>query len=288
MKNICKFFHGLFIPKEENNFRAKALHIDSLAIYLILALFLNFFFKQISPNFPNVLGYATDITTVKLLELTNQERAKHNLPTLSYEEKLSSAAKKKAEDMFQKNYWSHYAPDGTSPWQFIISSDYQYEYAGENLAKNFMFSKGVIEAWMNSQSHRENLLKKDYTDVGFAIVNGVLNGEQTTLVVQMLGTPQQSLLGNKLKNEDQKPVTEILSQLKQSSMEQNVLSKNTGKTFFNFNILFLVFLILAVVLDFYFASKMSIVKIGGKNPAHFIFLGFVLIGLLLLTKGAIM
>jgi len=71
---------------------------------------------------------------------------------------------------------------------FIKSSGYTYALAGENLAKNFTDSGGVVNAWMASPTHRDNILKSGYRDVGFAIVNGVLNGEETTLVVQMFGS----------------------------------------------------------------------------------------------------
>jgi len=131
----------------------------------------------------SILGFATDISTQKLLTLTNEERAKDGLSELSYNLKLEEAAQKKAKDMFAKDYWSHYGPSGETPWDFILDSDYQYEYAGENLAKNFLFSGDVVNAWMNSETHRDNILRKEYSEVGFAIVNGVLNDEETTLVV---------------------------------------------------------------------------------------------------------
>ncbi len=193
MKKIQDLLHHLFIPKEKNNYRAKALHHDFLTAYLVFALVVTVLFKQIQTETGNVLGYATDITTQKLYELTNKERGKAGLPTLAYNEKLSEAAKLKAENMLENNYWSHYGTNGESPWQFILGAGYEYEYAGENLAKNFLFSNGVVEAWMNSPSHKENIMRKEYKDIGFAVVSGVLNGEETTLVVQMFGTPSTSV-----------------------------------------------------------------------------------------------
>src|SRR3989344_4114182 len=156
MEKVRNFIHHLFIPHEENNFRAKSLHTDFLTVYLLIAFLMTIFFRQI--NFRNVLGFATDISAEKLYQLVNEERQKNNLPSLSLSSSLSLAAQKKAENMFQENYWSHYAPDGKTPWDFILGANYKYEYAGENLAKNFLFSQGVIDAWMNSTTHRDNLL----------------------------------------------------------------------------------------------------------------------------------
>lgn len=294
MKKAFDFIHHLFIPKEDNNYRAKALHTDFLTYYLLIALFLTFVFKQ--TNLQNVLGFATDISINKLYQLTNQQREKNGLPDLSYNEKLSSAAQKKAQDMFNQNYWAHYGPNGVTPWDFILKSDYQYEFAGENLAKNFLFSQGVMDAWMNSPTHKENVLRKDYSEVGFAVVNGTMNGEQTTLVVQMFGKP----LGALTQKTPIIPETQQVRAAEEVPKEQvvevspAVLAKKTNIFPFSFNslplninMIFLGFLMFALVLDFYFASKLNIIRIGGKNIAHFIFLGFIFVGLLLLTRGAI-
>lgn len=298
MEKIYNFLYHLFIPHEKNDFRAKALHHDFLTFYLVLALFLTFTFKY-SP-ISNILGFATDITVEKLYQLTNQERAKHNLPPLNYNDELSQAAYKKAQDMFAKNYWAHYAPDGTTPWEFILSSGYRYEYAGENLAKNFLFSDGVISAWMNSPTHRDNILRKEYTDVGFAVVNGVLNGEETTLVVQMFGKPTTSSLAKKVSAEE-KTIKEVKNQNLnlEKKLEENspkILAKNINENkkidstliSYNINFIFLFFLVLALILDFYFANKLGVVRLTGKNISHFIFLVFLLLSLIFIKQGVIL
>src|SRR3989339_942509 len=242
MQKIRQFLHNLFIPHENNNFRARSLHTDFLGLYLIFALVLSFSFKQIGLN--NVLGFATDITVDKLFELTNQQRSQNGLSALSYNSKLAAAANQKAQDMFAKNYWAHYSPSGTTPWDFILNFGYQYEYAGENLAKNFLFSDGVVDAWMKSQTHRDNILKSEYAEVGYAIVNGTLNGEQTTLVVQMFGKPANAQIVNSPvinpqveaseKSEAAKP-----QEIEVAPVESLVLAKETKKTFnaptFSFN-----------------------------------------------------
>lgn len=281
MEKIKTFIHHLFIPHEENNFRAKSLHTDFLTIYLVIAFLMTIIFKQ--GNFRNVLGFATDISIDKLYQLTNEQRQKNNLPSLVLNSNLSLAAQKKAENMFQENYWSHYSPDGKTPWDFILGANYKYEYAGENLAKNFLFSNGVVDAWMNSTAgHRENILKKEYTEVGYAIVNGILNGEQTTLVVQMFGTPLAGSFAPKpVQAEEISAPQQILAQ-KTFQPKINVLNFS-----FNLNVVFMTFLLLALALDFYFASKFNVIRISGKNTAHFLFIIFVLMGLFISTIGTI-
>lgn len=186
MDLTSKLLH-FFIPRSSNNHRAKALHIDTLLVYFLVFSLVNLSLRLGFHAIPDVLGFATDINVQRLFELTNQKRSEAGLSQLAMNEKLSQAAAGKARDMFSNNYWAHFSPQGKSPWDFIVGAGYTYTLAGENLAKNFNDSGGVVDAWMNSPSHRENLLKPGYKEIGFAVVNGTLNGEETTLVVQMFG-----------------------------------------------------------------------------------------------------
>lgn len=139
-----------------------------------------------------VLGYATDITNKQLLSSTNAQRKINNEPVLELNKQLSAAAQKKANDMVAENYWSHSSPDGTAPWKFIKKSGYDYQKAGENLAYGFTDADQVIAGWMNSKSHRNNLLDSNYEDVGFGFADSQNfdNNGPTTVIVAMYGTTQ--------------------------------------------------------------------------------------------------
>lgn len=160
----------------------------ALTAYLILGMASFVILKNINSQTGNVLGFATDISSDRLFALTNEKRVNNGLPELTYNSQLAAAAANKAQDMLSKGYWAHFGPNGESPWTFILGSGYSYDTAGENLAKNFTTSGEVVDAWMDSPSHRENVLKSSYRDVGFAVTNGSLGGEDTTLVVQMFGS----------------------------------------------------------------------------------------------------
>lgn len=292
MEKLKRFFQYFLIPSENNNYQPKSLHTDFLLIYLLIAFFMSIIFKKV--NLTNVLGFATDITSEKLLQLTNRERKKNNLADLTYNDELAAAAYQKAQDMFNNNYWAHFSPEGKTPWDFILKSGYRYEYAGENLAKNFLFSDGVISAWMNSPTHKENILKPEYTNVGFAIVNGILNGEETTLVVQMFGRPLDSKTANLPPDtEAQKtPSNSVVTKGNDNEgvvLANKVEAKKMGlpRFAFNLNLTFFMFLLIALALDFYFVVKLRVIRIGGKTPAHLIFIVFIIIGLIILSKGAI-
>jgi len=297
MKQIIDTVHHFFVPRHTNNFNAKLLHHDFLTIYLIVAILFGAGIKHMQQT-GNILGYATDVTVQKLYELTNAERSRNNINNLNYSEELAEAARRKAEDMFAQDYWSHYGPEGETPWQFILASGYQYEYAGENLAKNFMFSDGVVKAWIESTTHRDNLLRKEYTDVGFAVVNGVLNGEETTLVVQMFGKP---LYANDAVAAET-PKTETVVAQKPNIIEESVAKPIISEvlaydatpqnssffgTYLNINIVFFAILMIALMLDFYFAAKLNLIRVRGKNLIHFMFIGFIAIGAFIIIQGSI-
>lgn len=121
--------------------------------------------------------------------LTNSQRATDNLSELNVDPLLTKAAQAKAEDMAKKSYFSHVSPDGTLPWFWILKEGYLFRYAGENLAVNFEESEDVVDAWMASPSHRINIMKPQYTDIGIGTATGTYMGETAVFVVQMFGTP---------------------------------------------------------------------------------------------------
>jgi hypothetical protein len=178
----------LFLPNKKNNFHPAALRPAGLAIFLSLIVAAQLSYNVFSAHQMQVLGYAIDINTSDIGALSNQQRTNAGLPALNLNAQLNSAALAKANDMFAKDYWAHNAPDGKTPWQFIQEAGYSYVYAGENLAMDFNTSNGVVSGWMGSPEHRANILNTNYQDVGYAVVNGTLQGEQTTLVVAEYGS----------------------------------------------------------------------------------------------------
>jgi len=139
----------------------------------------------------DVLAYATNMTDSGLLDSTNKARTDNNLKTLTYSAVLDKAAQAKAEDMAKRDYWSHNTPDGKEPWIFIDDAGYNYFKAAENLAYGFENSNSTVVGWMNSPSHRANILDGDLAEVGFGIVNvqNYQNKGPETIVVAMYGLP---------------------------------------------------------------------------------------------------
>jgi hypothetical protein len=307
MIGFKRFLHSFFIPSEQNNFRSNALHLNFLTYYLIAALMISFFYKPLSSVGRQVLGIATDMSIPRLLELTNAERQKNGLPALTYNDQLASAASAKAQNMFAHNYWAHYGPDGTSPWDFILGSGYRYQYAGENLAKDFMNSDEVVAAWMNSPTHRANIVKPEYKEIGFGVMNGQIDGEDTTLVVQMFGSPISGVVANAnpqaaapeptaipTLQPTLAPKPQVLSENNNADNDIVINKKKTPKPVnwdtlpIKISMIFFSILLMALVFDMYYSHKIQIVRVTGKNMAHIIFLSFIIVALTFLAKGSIL
>jgi len=313
MKNYITHF---FTPTEHNNYRAKSLHTSVLVVYLFTALIVSISFSVGD----KVLGVATDISIPRLLELVNQKRAENGLSALSNNDQLADAARRKAAGMLEKHCWAHFCDGGLSPWTSILAAGYHYETAGENLAKDFCCSSDVVSAWMESQSHRDNILRGSYQDVGFAVVNGTIDGGETTLVVQMFGSKNGETKPNSIvpvaKAEEiaQKPVViptkkTLPSQAPSATIipatptvfdtgSQIVSGTSRSKTTLLYtwakqktaDLSFMIILALAIALifDLYYAYKLDIVRLTGKNIAHLLFLGVSLIGFIVIAKGSIL
>lgn len=124
-----------------------------------------------------------------VVDLTNSEREATDIHPLTRNSVLDEAARQKAEHMAEENYFAHYSPDGVSPWHWFREVEYQFAHAGENLAVHFTDSRAVVQAWMNSPSHRENIENTNFTEIGVGTARGRYNGFDTIFVVQMFGTP---------------------------------------------------------------------------------------------------
>lgn len=174
-------------PHRENQYRPHAVGRYGIAVFLILIL--GVFFVHNAVTTGDVLGRRAAITSEGLLASTNQAREKEGLADLVLNEQLSEAAYAKAQDMLKNQYWAHESPSGVQPWKWFADANYNYSQAGENLARNFTTSSEVTAAWLASSSHRENVLESAYQDVGFATVEGDINGSDTTIVVALYGAP---------------------------------------------------------------------------------------------------
>ena len=177
-----------FIPGRSNNFKSKLIHNSTLLLVIFSLIIYQITLQTLSLSNFKILGYAANISTSEVISITNQKRLDAGMNTLSFSPELEKAAKTKGEHMLANSYWAHVAPDGTEPWKFFSDAGYKYRYAGENLARDFSNVSSAVDAWMASPSHKDNLLSPKYQDIGIAVVEGNIDGVETTIIVQLFGT----------------------------------------------------------------------------------------------------
>ncbi|MEN8253348.1 MAG: CAP domain-containing protein [Patescibacteria group bacterium] len=176
-------------PQRSNNHRPKLLHPEAFFLLSLVIGSLIILLNALSSVsiLSHILGFASSIAPSGVLSQTNIERKKLELKPLMINHELNAAALAKGQDMFNDQYWSHVAHDGKQPWDFMQENNYIYVVAGENLARDFSDTNGMVKAWMESPTHRANIINGKYTETGIAVIDGVLEGTETTLVVQMFG-----------------------------------------------------------------------------------------------------
>jgi hypothetical protein len=181
--------HDHFIPHPRNNYHPHALSHRMLALLSLLLMTVKIAGISLVVLMPAAPTQASAITTSTVISLANAARAEGGLTALTANSLLTNAAQAKANDMLAKQYFAHNTPSGDTPWTFIKAAGYSYVTAGENLAIDFTEAESVQSAWMNSPGHRANIMNKSFQEIGIGISKGMYNGHQTTIVVQMFGTP---------------------------------------------------------------------------------------------------
>jgi hypothetical protein len=184
-----------FVPHEGNDHRPHFLHNKNTQRVLVLVLALEFLvfvlpmltFVKRADN----TNLAAVLPSVLALN-TNTERVQNNVPALTVSPLLTVAAELKAQDMAEKGYFAHTSPEGKTPWYWLQKVGYKYDYAGENLAINFSDSQDVTNAWMDSPTHRSNIVKSTYSEIGTGVATGIYKGRKTIFVAQLYANPRAS------------------------------------------------------------------------------------------------
>ncbi|MFO7806802.1 MAG: CAP domain-containing protein [Candidatus Moraniibacteriota bacterium] len=159
----------------------------------------------------------TDIEE-KIINYINQEREKEGLGQLKESKTLNKVAEMKARDMVGNDYFAHTSPQGLDPWHWFKEADYKYKYAGENLGMDFANASSVHRAWMESPTHKENIMSSNYDEIGVAVLDGIIDKQETKVAVQSFG---RKLNGEKTE------VESVINGLNNSPQEK---TENTEKS----------------------------------------------------------
>ena len=188
--NYLKQFKNYFIPHKHNAYKPHFFRIQ--AVLATAGLIVFFFVVALTAHnlvIQSGISQVGAVISSVLVDLTNGDRKDNNLQGLTVSPVLQKAAQMKADDMAAKGYFAHESPEGVTPWHWFKEAGYSFSFAGENLAVYFSDSAELEKAWMNSPSHRANILNSYFTEIGIGIAKGVYQGKETVFVVQEFGRP---------------------------------------------------------------------------------------------------
>lgn len=308
-ENMLAELRRLFYPHPDNNYKAGLLQPQGLSLLVGLFLLSQSLLNLSQGLMPGILGFASQIFPEEIVAITNQKRAESGLAPLKINPQLNEAARQKAADMFALNYWSHVSPRGVTPWTFITNNGYSYLYAGENLARDFSHSSGVVEAWMNSPTHRDNLLNPKYQEIGVAVVDGILQGQETTLVVQMFGAQlsrpakiskraaqerrtQEGVIGEKTANPTPTPTffqeKETTPAAILAAPDKKISWLSSFDLTKSLSLAFAVFLFGILAIDGLIIYQKQKIRVSGHNFIHGTFMIILIVMIILSHRGLIL
>ncbi|MFZ2199428.1 MAG: CAP domain-containing protein [Microgenomates group bacterium] len=287
-----------FTPHHTNNFRARLLHNSGIFAIIGIVIVSNIFLRLLDSTPLHILGFTSSVTIDEVVRATNEKRAGAGLKPLSYNERLADAARRKAANMFSENYWAHNSPSGKTPWVWFKEAGYNYVYAGENLAKDFGSTDRMMDAWMASPTHKENIVNPKYSELGIAVVPGALGGQDTVLVVQLFGSQSGGTVTapeTKTQTATKVQVAEVKGQettlpvaAPSSPLPRSPAKYNRFNLTRTINLATTLLFILTLIVDLFIAQSQKLSRRVGNNWAHIIFINFILLATVVVNAGRIM
>jgi uncharacterized protein YkwD len=132
---------------------------------------------------PQSVDAQSTFTNSDIVAGINKERSARGLTPLTVDPMLTKAGQDRAQYLASVGQIFHVtAPVGT-PWKELSQVGYTYTYAGENLALGYNTPTETVYRWMNSPTHRDNILGNNYTDIGVGVSMGMYQGRVAPYVV---------------------------------------------------------------------------------------------------------
>lgn len=183
-----------FIPHAGNNHKPTSLHPKRVIFHISVALVTKAIVMLLVLNYPLTAWMSPEVSAAegkKIITLTNSLRSGLALNNLAESQKLNLAAYKKVQDMFINQYFAHRSPAGLGLEYWARQGGYTgYAVIGENLAVGFNNANDVMKAWERSPTHYNNLVEKNYRDIGVSIVGGQYKDKDTIFIAQYFGSTQ--------------------------------------------------------------------------------------------------
>jgi len=155
------------------------------AIFFLLFFSYQLYLEDYQPVAEKELEYQ------QIIYYTNQQRKQLNLPSLRENVLLNQAAEMKAEDILNHQYFAHVSPSGAEASDLVNYVGYKYIFVAENLILgNYNSEEDMVQAWMDSPGHRENIVNDQIKDIGVSLIKGEYEGSTVWVGVQIFGRPE--------------------------------------------------------------------------------------------------
>ncbi|HRH23571.1 MAG TPA: CAP domain-containing protein [Candidatus Magasanikbacteria bacterium] len=185
-----------FIPHEGNNYHPHALHHARIFFYGFFGVVVKMIVVLTALLLPAQAYVVPEVLVAqdeRVIDLTNEIRAREGIPLLEYSERLAQSSLHKALDMTEQQYFEHVSPQGKRLRDFLKDVGYAYSIAGENLAVGFSSPESMVEAWVESPTHYANLIDPDFNDIGIGSSVGMYGNNIAVYVAQHFGHPSGQL-----------------------------------------------------------------------------------------------
>ncbi|MEO8505630.1 MAG: CAP domain-containing protein [Acidobacteriota bacterium] len=185
-RGSSKSYRELLAP-EAKDLGAGTARADGVTyVSLLVGLALPDFFRQQTAGLQDLAAMRQE-----MLATTNAARMEAHRVALTLEPHLVDCAQKYARLMLQSSHYGHVAPDGTTVRERAQAAGYgDFTALGENIAQGQFSVAEVMDGWLHSPAHRENLLSPLYRDVGFGVAFGHDANGWEVLWVQCFGSPR--------------------------------------------------------------------------------------------------
>ncbi len=190
VRRNASFLAHVLIPHAGNRYRPLLFTVEAVFAVVALVVALQGAYLLDTNVLERHTHFMASVLPSVLEQLTNADRQANGVGDLTVDPLLNQAAQLKADDMAANGYFAHVSPAGKTPWYWLDKVGYSYSYAGENLAVDFTDSKDVESAWMASPTHHANIVKAQYSRIGFGVADGTYQGHPTTFVVEEFATPR--------------------------------------------------------------------------------------------------
>ena len=224
----------LLIPHQGNNHRPHLLRTKRAVAYSLFFLLLKGGVIFTIAAMPMQAFLAPDILAkqqARLIFLVDELRAKQDVTGLYVENKLINSAYAKSADMLTGQYFSHVSSEGKDLNYWLKQANYDYWVAGENLAMGFSSADAVMQAWIQSPLHYQNLVDPDFIDIGIGLASGDYNNQSTIFITQHFAAPRVRVAGvnvaRAVEEDNQNSASNILVSPKEKTSGEGVVADDT-------------------------------------------------------------